>query len=138
MPQETPLPRVNSDADPATLVLVDDDPAVLNALRFAFETEGYVVAAFKDAETLLAALKPPREFACLVLDQRLAGMSGLALLSALRARDVAAPAILITTHPPTSLRKAAESAGVEIVEKPLLGRVLADKVRQAVARHRGG
>jgi two-component system, LuxR family, response regulator FixJ len=117
-------------------VLVDDDPALLHALSFAFETEGYDVRSFADAEALLADPKAPAGSVCLVLDQRLPGMSGLALLAKLRAQNVAAPAILITTNPPSAVRREAEAAGVEIVEKPLLGADLADKVRAAVERHR--
>jgi len=111
---------------------VDDDPALLHALTFAFETEGYSVSAFADAESLLAS-ETPRGSLCLVLDQRLPGMSGLALLATLRAQSVGAPAILITSNPPPAVRREAKAAGVEIVEKPLLGNILAAKVREAIA-----
>jgi FixJ family two-component response regulator len=116
------------------LVLVDDDPALLHALSFAFETEGYDVRAFADAEALLADPNQPHASLCLVLDHKLPGMSGLALLAALRARNVGAPAILITSNPTQALRREARNAGVEIVEKPLLDGVLASKVREAVER----
>jgi two-component system response regulator FixJ len=123
---------VTSNSTKATaLVLVDDDPALLHALSFAFETEGYEVRAFADAESLLADAKAPNG-SVLVLDQKLPGMSGLALLAALRARGVAVPAILITSNPTAALRREARAAGVEIVEKPLLDGVLAAKVREAV------
>lgn len=117
--------------------MVDDDPALLNALSFAFETEGYDVLAFADAETLLASPEPPHASLCLVLDQKLPGMSGLALLAALRARNVGAPAILITSNPTAALRREARAAEVEIVEKPLLDGVLANRVRAAI-EGRGG
>jgi FixJ family two-component response regulator len=73
-----------------------------------------------------------------VLDQKLPGMSGLALLAALRAQNVVAPAILITSNPPVAVRREAQAAGIEIVEKPLLDGVLANKVREAVERRREG
>lgn len=123
-----------NDPTGTALVLVDDDPALLHALSFAFETEGYDVRAFADAESLLADAEAHHVSLCLVLDQKLPGMSGLALLTALRARNVAAPAILITSNPTAALRREARAAGVEIVEKPLLDGVLASKVREAVAR----
>jgi two-component system, LuxR family, response regulator FixJ len=123
----------NTPPTPSALVLVDDDPALLHALSFAFETEGYAVSAFADAESLLAS-EAPQSLLCLVLDQRLPGMSGLALLAALRAQNVSAPAILITSNPPAAVRREARAAGVEIVEKPLLGNMLAAKVREAIAR----
>lgn len=130
-------PSLTQKPNKATaLVLVDDDPALLHALSFAFETEGYDVRAFADAESLLADPETSRGSVCLVLDQKLPGMSGLALLAALRARNVAAPAILITTNPPAAVRREARAAGVEIVEKPLLDGVLANKVREAVEQRR--
>lgn len=117
----------------AQVVFVDDDLAVLNALSFAFETEGYAVRACRDGAALLA--DPPLEpDTCLVLDERLAGRSGLDLLVRLRARGVEAPAILITTRPSPQTIARAGAEGVTIVEKPLLGDVLARKVREMLGR----
>lgn len=128
------LPLTQAHPDAAALVLVDDDPALLHALSFAFETEGYDVRAFADAESMLADPRTFRGSLCLVLDQRLPGMSGLALLAELRAQNLAVPAILITSNPPPAVRREAHAAGVEIVEKPLLGNILATKVREAIER----
>ncbi|MGE0830065.1 MAG: response regulator [Hyphomonadaceae bacterium] len=120
------------DRNAGHLVFVDDDAAVLNALRFAFETEGYVVHACRDGQSLLDA--PPLERrTCLILDEGLRGGSGLDLLMRLRTCGVTAPAILIATHPRDATRRRAAEAGVEIVEKPLLGDLLARKVRQALS-----
>lgn len=112
----------------ARLVLVDDDPSVLHSLQFAFETEGYDVRAYTHGEELLEAA-PIEPTACLIIDQRLPGLSGLDTVARLRARGVAAPAILITTHPTASMIKRAAVANVGIVEKPLIGEDLAKKVR---------
>jgi two-component system, LuxR family, response regulator FixJ len=117
----------------AALVLVDDDPALLHALSFSFGTQGYDVRAYRDAETLLASPQAMEGPVCIVLDQKLPGRTGLALLAELRARNVTAPAILITSNPNASLRAAAAAAGVEIVEKPLLGHALETKVREKLA-----
>lgn len=114
-------------------MLVDNDAALLHALSFAFETDGYEVHAFADAESLLAHPDARHASVCFVLDQKLPGMSGLALLAALRAENITAPAILITSNPTASVRREAQAAGVEIVEKPLLDGLLASKVREAVA-----
>jgi two-component system response regulator FixJ len=122
----TPLPQ-------AALVLVDDDPALLHALSFSFGTQGYDVRAYRDAEALLAAPEATAGPVCFVLDQKLPGRTGLALLAELRARNVTAPAILITSNPTASVRAAAAAAGVEIVEKPLLGHALETKVHEALA-----
>jgi FixJ family two-component response regulator len=125
--------RAQGPAAP-TLVLVDDDPALLHALGFAFETQGYLVRAYKDAESLLADPWRPSGQACFVLDQKLPGRTGLALIAELRARHIDAPALLITSNPTPALRHEAARAGVPIVEKPLLGHVLEEKVREALDR----
>jgi FixJ family two-component response regulator len=70
---------------------------------------------------------------CMVIDMKLPGISGLELLHRLRARKVTLPAVLITTHPPSSLRIHAAAADVPIVEKPLLRDELIDTVRNLVA-----
>jgi two-component system, LuxR family, response regulator FixJ len=57
------------------------------------------------------------------------------LVAQLRGRDVLIPAILITPAPSENLRTRAASAGVSIVEKPLLGSRLLDSVRMAFDGH---
>lgn len=122
-----------ASAPAPALILVDDDPALLHALSFAFETSGYDVRAYSDAEALLSDPWRPQSGACYIFDQKLPGRSGLALLQELRARDVRAPAIIITSNPSPALRNAALQEGASIVEKPLLGGVLEEKVREALA-----
>src|SRR5262245_17601945 len=103
---------------PLRLVIVDDDRALRAALTFSLGLDGFQVEACGSGEALLAHELPER--GCLVIDQRLPGISGLDALRALRARGVALPALLITTDPNRRLRAAAAEAGASIVEKPLL------------------
>ena len=114
---------------PPVLAVVDDDPAVRHALSFAFETAGIAVVTFADAESALAA-PLQQHWRCLILDQKLPGMTGLDLLMRLRAAGLTAPGILITTHPSRETRARAFAAGVEVIEKPLLDDQLALKVRE--------
>lgn len=111
---------------PGLLILVDDDPAVLSALKFSLEVEGYNVRAYADPESLLAERDFPF-FGCLILDYRLPGMNGLQLLRELRRRRVTLPAVLITTPEPKVLAEAA-AAGVPVVGKPLLSSALLDTI----------
>ncbi|TAJ72005.1 MAG: response regulator [Phenylobacterium sp.] len=108
---------------PPVVFVVDDDAAVRRALEFALDLEGFAVETFDSGEALLLRL-PPEGPGCLVLDERLPGVSGLATLRQLRDRQVDMPAILVTSHPNAPLREAAARAGTPILEKPLLGETL--------------
>jgi FixJ family two-component response regulator len=116
-----------------SIVVVDDDPAVLNSIAFALETEGFAVRAFPTGEAMLAASSAPGA-TCFVLDQKLPGISGLDLFDRLRALGSTAPVLLMTTQPSAATQARAKAGGVEIVEKPLLGDTLTSKVRAAVSR----
>ena len=113
--------------------VVDDDPAVCGSLKFSLELEGFAVRTYSGAAALLAD-RDAGPSHCLVIDYKLAGMNGLELLARLRERQVSTPAILITSHPTSSLRKRAADAGIPIVEKPLLGNALSERVGEACRR----
>lgn len=112
------------------MAIVDDDPHVLSALRFAFEIEGYEVKVYTAAEGLLAA--PPASAACIIMDENLPGVSGVEAALLLRARGLNTPVILITTCPSRRLRERADKARAEIVEKPLVSDALARRVKHAL------
>jgi FixJ family two-component response regulator len=114
------------------VVIVDDDAAVRDSLKFTLVVEGFAVRLYSNAEQLLAETRLP-DFDCLIVDQNMPGMNGLELISTLRGRKVMAPAILITSHPNALLRERANTVGVPIVEKPFLNSALLDSVRQSVA-----
>ena len=69
---------------------------------------------------------------CYVVDQKTSATSALNLIAQLRDRHLTAPAILIASHSSLSLRQQAEKAEVPIVEKPLVGNALLDKIRDVV------
>lgn len=123
----TPSPAL---AAAPTVVLVDDDVALLAALRFSLEIEGYRVVTCETGEQLVDLPLPDR--ACLVVDYRLSGRDGLAALADLRRRGVTAPAILITSYASPALHDRALRAQAVVVEKPLLGDVLAVCIREAL------
>lgn len=113
------------------LVIVDGDLAIRSALTFSFELGGFAVNSFPSGEALLQERVLPAD-ACLIIDYELPGINGLQLLRALRMRHVTSPAILITTNPTRRLRADAETAGVPIVEKPLLTEDLEESVYRAL------
>jgi FixJ family two-component response regulator len=117
------------------IAVVDHDPAVRASLQFALEVEGFGVRAYPDAQAMLSAGHFP-DYRCVIVDQNLPAMTGLDLVARLRNQSVAVPVILITSHPSAALRRRAEQADVPIVEKPLLGNTLVDKVRLMIAHGR--
>jgi two-component system, LuxR family, response regulator FixJ len=110
------------------VIIVDDDVAVRNSLKFSLEVEGFAVRAYSGGRELLNDTEIAGA-GCLVIDQNMYGMNGLDLVAQLRSRDVAVPAILITSYPTAALRERAAKAGVGIIEKPFLGTALVDRIR---------
>jgi two-component system response regulator FixJ len=113
-----------------TILLVDDDQALRNSLEFILGIEGYTVRAYGRGRELLDDPDLPSQ-GCMVIDQRLPDIDGLKVISALRARAVRLPAILITTNPNAAIRRSAEEANVTIVEKPLITGTLFQQIGAA-------
>jgi FixJ family two-component response regulator len=116
------------------VIVVDDDAAVRNALKFALEMEGLTVRTYSGGPEVLAAQDIP-ERGCLVVDYHMATMDGLELVRRLRQRDVRIPAILITGKATDDMRRSAESVGfLHVLEKPLDDGSLVDGIRGALTR----
>jgi FixJ family two-component response regulator len=111
------------------VLVVDDDFAVRESLKFALELEGLEVQACRGGPDLLMH---PRLFRadCLILDHQMPSMGGFAVLARLRTLDCHVPVILLTDHTTDALRRRAALAGVRhIVEKPLLDSALIDSIQ---------
>jgi two-component system response regulator FixJ len=115
------------------VAVVDDDPAVCGSLKFSLELEGFMVRAYGSGAELLDA-DNFAECSCLVVDQRMPEMTGMELIDRLRQRQVLTPAVLIVSHSNAALSARAAKARVPIVEKPLLGNALLDRIREACRR----
>ncbi|ACB24568.1 MULTISPECIES: response regulator transcription factor [Methylobacterium] len=101
------------------VLVIDDDAAVRNSLKFALELEGLDVRLYEAAAHLLGEGAMPGT-GCLVVDHRMPGLDGIALVEGLRGRQVALPAILIAARVTEDLRRRAAGAGFRLVlEKPL-------------------
>jgi two-component system, LuxR family, response regulator FixJ len=112
------------------VLVIDDDPAVCSSLKFSLEVEGFAVRIYPGAYELLnEADLPPAS--CLLIDYHMPVMNGLELLARLRDRGITIPAMVITSHPNHKLRERIAAAGVPLVEKPFLGNVLMDQIRDA-------
>ena len=113
---------------------VDDDSSMREALSRLFRSIGMRVRIFASAEEFLAFSRPDAP-ACVVLDVRLPGLSGLELQRKLA--DAAIPIIFITGHGDIPMSVQAMKAGaVEFLTKPFRDQVLLDAVQQAIQRDR--
>jgi DNA-binding response OmpR family regulator len=115
------------------LVVVDDDPHELAALKFSFEADGCEVMTLTGGKQLLTELCRHASD-CIIIDEGLEGESGLQTLIRLRAFGVTTPAVLITIHPSRALRQRASALGVDIEEKPLMGDGLSRRVAALLGR----
>lgn len=117
---------------PVTILVIDDDCAVRNSLKFSLELEGFAVRIYADGRALLDEAQLPAK-GCLVIDQVLPGMSGLDVIDALRLRGISMPTVLITSSASVMLHQRAAAAGVAVVEKPFFGNGLVEAIRRSLA-----
>jgi FixJ family two-component response regulator len=127
-------------ADPApspTVFVVDDDPGVLESVRWLLESVGLGVRAFDNPQDFLAAFDPMDGPACLLLDIRMPGMSGLDLQDWLNTEGYEVPVVFLTAHGDVPLAVRAMKAGaLEFIEKPYNAQQLIDTVQQAIETDR--
>ena len=121
--------------NPRSVVIVDDDEAVRDALSWLFSSKGLHTACFASGEALLAAFDLER-MGCLVLDVRMAPLTGLVLFEQLRAaHPYCPPAIFLTGHADVPLAVAALKMGAaDFLEKPFDDAILIERVEAALAR----
>ena len=123
-----------------TVYVVDDDDAVRDSLAMLFRTAGLHVETFASAAAFLQ-LEKREPTACIVLDIRMPGLSGMALQEGLTARGSTIPIIFITGHGDIPIAVEAVKRGAfDFIEKPfddsqLLTQVLA-ALETASDRHR--
>lgn len=116
-----------SGAAPA-IIVVEDDPAVRRSLLLLLQGRGFAAKAWPSADPALAeAARAAPD--CLIVDYRLEGSDGIAMLGSLRAQGWEGPAILISAYSSDELRARAQQAGFALVlEKPLREHALIDAV----------
>lgn len=123
------------EQDPIVFV-IDDDRMIRDGLQSLIRSVGLRVETFASAQDFLGA-KRPDATACLVLDVRMPGLSGLDLQLKLRDDGIPIPIIFITGHGdiPMSVRAMKEGAH-EFLTKPVRGQDLLDAVQKALASDR--
>jgi FixJ family two-component response regulator len=130
---------MGSSAD-QVIAVVDDDEGVCRSVRNLFLSLEFAVEAFGSAEAFLQSGRLG-DTACLILDLRMAGMSGLDLLHALSAAGSEVPTIVLTAHGDANTRVSCLQAGaLAVLQKPFDTSVLAQSVKTIMgsARRRPG
>jgi FixJ family two-component response regulator len=119
-----------------TVFLVDDDDSVRRALTRLIKSAGYAVEGFASASEFLECWRVTNEGpACLILDIRMPGLSGLDLQKELQSANALLPIIFITGHGdiPMSV-KAMKDGAVDFLPKPVKDKVLLKAIEQALER----
>ena len=114
------------------VVIVDDDELIRGSLRGLMKEAGFSALTFASAEEFLTSGEENRT-ACLIVDIRMPGMSGLELQAKLNEAHQRIPITFITAQGDEKLRLQALRAGaVEFLRKPFDDQALLDSVRAAL------
>ena len=120
--------------------IVDDDAAVRDSIQELVESVGLRAEGYASAFAFLDGFEP-RYSGCLVLDVRMAAMSGLALQERLNELGFRIPVIMLTGHGDVPMAVQAMKAGaVDFIQKPYRDQALLDSINAALvldaaARH---
>jgi len=131
-------PGIDSTSQPSArglVFVIDDDEAVRDSMRWLLEANGFEVSTFASAEEFLAHLPDPEPTACILLDVRMPGMSGLELHEELLRRGSSLPLIFITGHGDVPMAVSRMKMGAhDFLEKPFSDTQLRQLVSDALAR----
>ena len=120
--------------DEPTVIVVDDDPGVREALGGLFRSVGLQVKVLASVPEFLQEGRPDGP-TCLVLDVRLPGRSGLDFQRELAASDIQVPIIFITGYGDIPMSVQAMKGGaIEFLTKPFRDQDLLDAIQQGLAR----
>jgi FixJ family two-component response regulator len=123
------------EQDPIVFV-IDDDSLIRDGIQSLIRSIGLRAQTFASALEFVQAKRPDAP-ACLVLDVRMPGLSGLELQRQLSEAEIHIPIIFITGHGdiPMSVR-AMKDGAMEFLTKPVRGQELLDAIQMAIARDR--
>lgn len=115
--------------------LIDDDRAVRESLALLIGTVGLRTQTWADPRAFLDGFDRA-SIGAIVLDVRMPGIGGLALLDMLVAQGVDQPVIMLTGHGTVEMcRRAFKAGAAEFLEKPVDDEQLLEALQQAVRKH---
>lgn len=114
--------------------IVDDDDSLRRSLGNLLRSLGFRVQEFASAQAFIGA-QNARETACLILDVRMPGMTGLDLQRHIAASGWRVPIVFITSHADDDARTRALAAGaVAFLSKPFREKEILDAINAALSR----
>ncbi|MFG0335510.1 MAG: response regulator transcription factor, partial [Maioricimonas sp. JB049] len=118
------------------ILIVEDEDAIANGLKFNFEQEGYEAVVLRDGPNTLRYLdEHPGEVDLVILDLMLPGMSGYEICRAIRDRDTDLPIIVLSARTLSEDKAHAFDCGTDqYVTKPFALPELLSRVRNLLAR----
>lgn len=120
----------------ATVFVVDDDASSRQSLLALVTSKGLKAKGFASSEEFLEQFDPAAT-GCLIVDVRMAGMSGLELLEKLKARRSLLPAIVITGYADVPMAvKSMQIGAMTFLEKPCQDQELWHAIEEALDRER--
>ena len=118
------------------IYVVDDDEAVRDSLQWLLEGKDYRVRCFDSAESFLSRYDP-REVACLLVDIRMPGISGLELQDRLIERKSPLPIVFITGHGDVPMAVSTMKKGaMDFIQKPFQEEALLSLVERMLEQAR--
>ena len=122
----------------STLSVIDDDASVRAATNNLLRSHGYTVHTFASAEEFLQSAHL-NDTSCVIADVQMPVMSGVELLTTMRAQGYRVPFIFITAFPDDSIRARALNAGaICFLAKPFAAPTFIKCLGTALKGHRGG
>lgn len=114
------------------IYIVDDDPAVRDALAVVFEMEGFDVQTFGSGDSFLDAARD-REPGCVLLDVHMPGRSGIDILQELNADHYPAPIFIISGQGDIPMAvNAIKQGAFDFIEKPFDAETVVARLRDAL------
>lgn len=118
----------------ATVFIIDDDPAIRDALSLMIEQEHIAVATFENAQAFLDSCQSEC-YGCAIIDIRMPGMDGMQLQEVLSKRNIHLPVIFLTGHGDIPMSVQAMKAGaMDFLTKPVTRDKLLASVRLAIQK----
>lgn len=124
----------NKPANRLTVYIVDDDPAVRDALGLLLGSRDYRTAVFANGDGFLNAWQSDW-VGCMIIDIGMPGMDGLTLQKRLKELNCHLPFVIITGHADARLARQAFKAGaIDFLEKPVDPEKLIEAIVEAFRR----